>query len=132
MSQKPSGEDPPPSYDEAMMSEQSQSRGSMRSNIIDDQDLASVTPSAPPEHEVVVIPQENVGSGNNETQQNIRTLSWRLILPGLIIFLSFIGVIISVALSVMEFKTLALYFCIISVVLLIAFVFFSLIFNIRF
>ena len=132
MSQEPSGEDPPPSYDEAMMSEQSQSRGSMGSNIIDDQDLASVTPSAPPEHEVVVIPQENVGSGNNETQQNIRTLSWRLILPGLIIFLSFIGVIISVALSVMEFKTLALYFCIISVVLLIAFVFFSLIFNIRF
>ena len=38
MSQEPSGEDPPPSYDEAMMSEQSQSRGSMGSNIKDDQD----------------------------------------------------------------------------------------------
>ena len=60
MSEEPSGEDPPPSYDEVM-----------RGNMIDDQDLMTETISAPTENEVVVIPEENVGNGNDETQQNV-------------------------------------------------------------
>ena len=63
MSEEPSGEDPPPSYDEVM-----------RENMIDDQDLMTETVSAPPENEVVVIPEENVGNGNDETQQNVSAI----------------------------------------------------------
>ena len=82
MSQEPNGEDPPPSYDEVM-----------RGNMIDDQDLMTETISAPPEYELVAIPEDNVG--NDETQQNVNAKErmrryCKLVLQFLLKFVRFI------------------------------------------